>query len=290
MGKKCTVSIAMPVRNCERTIVAAIRSIVFQSFLDWELLVIDDGSSDGTLAILRQFNDPRIRIYSDGQSRGLPNRLNEAIVKANGQYFARMDGDDVSYPRRLDEQVAYLRARPDIDLVGAGMMIFDDQGVVVGKRIPPVSHELICRRPYSGFPVAHPSYCGRLEWFQIHGYSETATRCEDQDLLLRSYQTSRFGNVPNILLGYREGALDLKKIIRSRYYFSQRIWLQARKASEPISGLRGFLEQYVKGAIDTIAVSAGLQRVLLRHRARPATNDEIETWKQVWYSLNIPRN
>src|SRR5512135_1398022 len=113
------VSIGMPVRNNEATLALAIRSILEQTYTNWELLLIDDGSSDGTLRVMRGFTDERIRIFSDGLSLGLPDRLNQAIDASRGEYFARMDGDDVSYPRRLGRQVDYLRHHPQVDLVGA---------------------------------------------------------------------------------------------------------------------------------------------------------------------------
>ena len=95
---KLLVTVAMPVRNCEKTIAAAVRSVLNQTFQDWEMLVVDDGSSDGTVAEVRRFEDKRIMLHLDGQSKGLPARLNEAIGVASGEYFARMDGDDVCYP------------------------------------------------------------------------------------------------------------------------------------------------------------------------------------------------
>ncbi len=94
------ISIAMPVYNCETTVAASLRSILLQSYPRWELLVIDDGSTDATLEIVRGFQDPRIRIVADGEHRLLPCRLNQAIAMARGQFFARMDGDDIAYPAR----------------------------------------------------------------------------------------------------------------------------------------------------------------------------------------------
>src|SRR5437867_2278373 len=101
------VSIAMPVRNCEETVAAAIRSILNQTFRVWELIIIDDGSSDGTFDEVHRFRDKCMVACHDGKTRGLVARLNEAIALASGRYFARMDGDDVSYPRRLELQLEY---------------------------------------------------------------------------------------------------------------------------------------------------------------------------------------
>src|SRR5271157_2334580 len=93
-----TVSIGMPVYNCARTLDIAIRSIVKQTFPNWELLLIDDGSADETVGICRSFCDPRVQVIADGAHKGLVARLNQAIDLSRGRYFARMDGDDVCYP------------------------------------------------------------------------------------------------------------------------------------------------------------------------------------------------
>ena len=106
------VSIAMPVRDCASTVGAAIRSIVHQTIDDWDLILIDDGSTDSTLARIRSFSDDRIRVHSDGLSLGLAARLNQAIELAGGDYLARMDGDDIAYPERLERQIAVLKALP----------------------------------------------------------------------------------------------------------------------------------------------------------------------------------
>jgi glycosyltransferase involved in cell wall biosynthesis len=273
----------MSVRNCRRTIALAVGSIIFQSYENWELLVTDDGSTDGTLEALKIFaHDPRMRIFSDRKNKGLPARLNEMIARARGKFLARMDGDDISYPFRLEQQVDYLESHPDTDLVGGGILVFDGDGSIVGKRQPPLEHELICANPYAGFPLSHPTYCGKTEWFRKYGYINAAVRCEDQDLLLRSYRQSRFGNIPGIVLGYREGSLELQKILKSRRYFSNRIWLVALEANDPISGVKGVLAQYLKGAVDIFAVKTGMQRILLGHRARPVTAAEAESWRNVW--------
>src|SRR5512135_470595 len=188
------VSIGMPVRNNEATLALAIRSILEQTYTNWELLLIDDGSSDGTLRVMRGFTDERIRIFSDGLSLGLPDRLNQAIDASRGEYFAKMDGDDVSYPRRLERQVDYLRHHPEVDLVGAWAMVFGRDGTALGKRAGAEDHEAICARPWSGFPLGQPTFFGRIGFFRRYRYRPSAVRCEDQDLLLRAFCDSRFAN------------------------------------------------------------------------------------------------
>lgn len=276
------VTIAMSVRNCENTVGTAIRSVLNQTFGDWELVVIDDGSNDATLQVVRRFQDERIRVFADGQQKGLPTRLNEAINAAAGELLARMDGDDVCYPRRLEVQTNYLRDHPEVNLVGGGVLVFGPEGLAQGKRIAPEAHEAICRRPHTGFPMAHPTYCGRTEWFRRHKYRSIAVRCEDQDMLLRSFRTSRFANVQDIVLGYREGHIHLGKILRSRRYFARMVFSVMAGEGRLLAGLKGAMGQYLKATVDIFAVRTGLSYRLLRHRARQIDNEDIVQWQMVW--------
>jgi glycosyltransferase involved in cell wall biosynthesis len=279
------VSIAMPVRNCEATLEPALRSILLQTLAAWELLLIDDGSDDRTLEIARSFPDRRVRIVSDGQKRGLPNRLNQAVAMSRGRYVARMDGDDVSYPQRLEKQVTFLEAHREVDLVGTWVVVFRSNGAALGKRAPFVEHAQITARPFAGFPVAHPTYCGRVGWFRRYGYREEAWREEDQDLLLRSYSSSRFANLGEILLGYREERIKLSSMVTARRNYGRSVALEFLRQRRPFLALWAVAGQAAKAAVDTVAVATRLEYHLLRHRARRITEEEECAWRWVWRSV-----
>src|SRR6266851_3481475 len=118
------ISVALAALNSERTLAAAIASLQAQSYGDWELLLMDDGSSDSTLKIAQSFQDLRIRIVADGVHRGLPAQLNRAVQIARGKYLARMDADDIAYPARLQKQVEFLERNPDVDLTAGWVTVF----------------------------------------------------------------------------------------------------------------------------------------------------------------------
>ena len=285
-GEQPVVSIVMPVRNCERTLKLAVGSILAQTYRRWELLLIDDGSSDGTVEIARSFQDSRIIVYSDGMARGLVARLNQAIALSRAKYIARMDGDDVAYPERLERQLAYLESHPDVDLIGAAILVFGQGGTPLGKRVVRADHEAICSTPASGFGVAHPTYVGRLEWFRRHWYREQALRCEDQDLLLRTYRCSRFANVPEILLGYREETIALGKLLPARRFLARAMFTEFRRQKRLGLALRGVVGQAMRAVLDCLAVGTGLDYGILRHRALPITSEERRDWMQVWSSAS----
>ena len=112
------VSIGLQFYNNETTLPVAINSLLNQSYRNFELILHDDGSTDGSLSIARRYNDPRILLYSDHVNKKRPTRMNESLDLAKGKYYALMDGDDVSYPDRLSKQVKYLESNPSVDLLG----------------------------------------------------------------------------------------------------------------------------------------------------------------------------
>jgi glycosyltransferase involved in cell wall biosynthesis len=281
------VSIGMPIFNCERTLKLALRSLLNQTYSHWELLLIDDGSEDQTLNIAMSFKDPRIRVIADGLNQKLQRRLNQAISLSEGKYFARMDGDDIAYPERLKLQVEYLEAHPEIDLLGTKYLIFDREGNPMGISQGNLEHKEICHRPRAGFKILHPTWMGKIEWFRTYQYRTWATRIEDYEILLRSYPTSHFACIPNILLAYRVADLSLKKSLLSRYNLSK-ILLEKAWKEKNYGWTWGVVEQLAKASVDVVAMSTGLNLKILRHRTgnHPVSPKELRQWKEIWEQCN----
>jgi glycosyltransferase involved in cell wall biosynthesis len=128
------VSIAMPAWNAGPYLADAVRSVFAQTYTSWELLIADDGSTDGSIELARAIRDDRIRVLGDGQRRGGGNRLNEITRVARGALVARMDADDLMHPRRIEHQVRYLTEHPDIDVLGTGTIVFSDRATLMGRR------------------------------------------------------------------------------------------------------------------------------------------------------------
>jgi len=276
------VSIAMPFYNAERTMTASIRSILQQSYSRWELLLCDDGSTDAGHALARSFRDPRIVVWGDQSRRELGARLNECIERASGEYIARMDADDIAYPFRLEKQLRFLEAHPEIDLAGGWAVLFADTGAPVGKRADPAAHHQIARRPLYSFKLIHPTFMGKTAWFRRYRYRADAIRCEDHDLLFRAMTESRFANLPEIVLGYRQGSIDLRKRLRSR-----RMW--CRCAGRYLNGagrVRVAAVELLKGCRDAVAVAAHVDAAWLRSRSLQLTEQELQEWRQVWASVS----
>ena len=215
------LTVGMPIFNAGHHLRLAVLSIVNQSFSDWELLICDDGSTDNALESLSDLNDSRIRIIKDGLNKGLAVRLNEGINMARGKYFARMDQDDVSYPERFAKQLAKLQDNSDLDVVATSAITISDENEITGNLPCPVSHELICAKPWQGFCFAHPTWMGKKAWFLKFKYAIPGPYfCEDQELLLRSYGESKFGATEEILFAYRvRERRNLPRVLKTRWTF-----------------------------------------------------------------------
>lgn len=189
MSKK--VSIIMGIYNCADTLSEALDSILAQTYQNWELILCDDGSEDGTLLIamdyLKNFPD-RIRLLQNHTNLGLNKTLNRCLEQATGEYIARMDGDDFSMPDRLEREVIFLDEHPEYAVVSCPMIYFDehgDWGVGTAKEIPePLDF-------VKGTPFCHAPCMVRAEAFQAaNGYSldPRTRRAEDYDLWFRLYE------------------------------------------------------------------------------------------------------
>lgn len=284
------VSIAMPMRNAGLTLTAALASIRQQQFETWELLIVDDGSTDASVEIARKFCDPRFIVMADRQHRGLAARLNQAVAVARGRYFARMDADDIAYPERLAKQLQFLEAHQSIDLLGAGMMVFGQDGAPLGRYPVQTTHEQICAQPYSGFHMAHPTWIGPIGWFRRWPYDANCAKAQDQELLLRAYRHSRFAALADILMGYRQERPTVRKSLVGRYYFSRAVLRDARREHKLAMGAAALTVQVAKGSADVLAIATGLERFLLRHRALRFPPEEGARWREVWSGLTDRRS
>jgi glycosyltransferase involved in cell wall biosynthesis len=212
------VSVLMPAYNARRYLAEAIDSILAQTFRDFELVIVDDGSTDDTPEILKRYaaQEPRVRIVSRPNT-GISGALNDGLETCRAPLVARMDADDVAEPQRLERQVAYMDAHADCVLLGSDVLLIDPAGLPIGIDQNQPAHEEIERQLLRGRggAVYHPSAMMRRHAIDRVGrYRAAFNDSEDLDLFLRLAEIGRVANLPEPLLRYRR---HLNSVTQNRY-------------------------------------------------------------------------
>ena len=236
------VSVVMPIYQAERHLAEAIESVLAQGFDDFELLAMDDGSTDGSLEILGALadRDDRIRVL-EREHEGLVPVLNAGIAAARGKFIARMDADDVSHPERLERQLAWLQDHPECVAVGTGVDEVDPERRPIRTLTTFTAHEEIDARLLAGDGGAliHGSALYRTEALRtIGGYRQALEGGEDVDLHLRLAERGRLANLPDRLYEYRKKLDSLTSVRRHQMRVNQDAAIQdalARRGRDPES-------------------------------------------------------
>lgn len=231
------VSVLLPVYNGAAYLAEAIESVLTQTFRDFELLVIDDGSSDESLAIAQSYADARIKVITKTSHQGLIDSLNQGLELAKGKYIARMDADDISLPTRFEKQVRFMDKHPKVGVCGTDIQY-------IGKTTTfcyPKSHgEILSAIFFNQAIFCHPSVFIRNEVLQKHQlkYPTKYIHSEDYALWLELSECCQLANLPEVLLLYREHAAQVSQVYRRtqhrwhNYNLKQTIQSYAPKISD----------------------------------------------------------
>jgi len=198
------LTVLMSVRNDEKYVEKATRSILTQTYADFEFLIIDDCSRDTSLNIIERMNDSRIRIERNQKPMGLTRSLNRGLALSNSQFIARMDADDYSHPTRLEKQLDFLIRNPAYGLVGTWFREIDESGCPISEIKTPETDTQIRVLLQQGNAFAHSSVMfPRLCIEKVNGYREFFEFSQDYDLFLRLAAEFKVHNIPEILLNWR---------------------------------------------------------------------------------------
>ena len=211
------VSVVMAVYDGEPFLRAALDSVLAQTFRDFELIVVDDGSTDGSAAIVRAIADPRVRLLSNERNLGLAPSLNRGVNDARGEFVARLDADDVAMPDRLARQVAFLDANPDVGMTGSWYVELADDGSETPRELPVDHWDLrwhLCL--YSPFVHSAVTWRRALVRDRIGAYDERLAYSMDYDLWRRMASVFRVANVPAHLVRVRTHAGSMTSALGSR--------------------------------------------------------------------------
>ena len=275
------VSIGIPFYNAQDFLEQAILSVLNQDFKSFELLLIDDGSTDQSLNIAYHFQDERIKVIHDGQNKGLSARLNELVALSKGEYFVRMDADDLMFPQRISRQLAYLQQHNEVDVVGCSAVTIDIKNKITGIICYP-EHPNNISNVIKHQCFIHPSIMAKRSWFIQNPYDEGAIRMEDYNLWMRTFSKYRFYNIAEPLLFYRVSGLPyLDKYLLSMK--GERKELQKNKQIIPNYHVV-LLKNYLKCGLYMIFSALHLTNFLLQMRStKLAQSTFLQYTQQVLY-------
>ena len=216
------ISVVMTAHNEAGAIGRAVRGVLDQTEGDFELLVVDDGSTDRTPRVLEGLQDPRISVIVHPRRLGISASRNEAIRRARGRYIAIHDADDLSLPERFRRQAGFLDDHPEIALCGSWGRMRDDRGRVFEFRTP-VEPERIAAGVLRACPIVNSTLMARSEVLKRLLYDEGLGRAEDYDLFLRAARECGLANLPEFLVEY-DSSLAWGYKIRDQYWKTRARW------------------------------------------------------------------
>lgn len=259
-----TVSVLMAVYNGQDHLRQALDSVLGQTFVDWELVVVDDGSTDATAAILADYaqREPRLRVVKQANA-GQTRALNLGLGLARGKYIARLDADDVMCRERLAQQVAYMHAHRDVVLLGTAVELIDEHGQRLCTYVLPTGERRLRRLLIRDNPFAHPSVMmrrGVVQW--VGGYNDRFQICQDYDLWIR---LARVGRLQNLAKPLTELRIHSQKMTwtRKREESAETLairWEAVRRGWYPPLELRHLLKPLVTVCLPGSAICLMLAR------------------------------
>ncbi|WP_168400400.1 glycosyltransferase family 2 protein [Acinetobacter indicus] len=270
------VSVGIPFYNAELFLADAIKSVIQQSFQDWELILVNDGSTDQSLSIAKEFakKDHRIRVISDGLNKKLPYRLNQIIKESKGEYIARMDADDLIHPDRLKIQLEFLESNKTFDLVSTGVVSINDNNQIKGiRKVDEIYSEFSeIKRHY---PIVHASILARKTWYSRNNYNTKMPRSQDYELWCRAISKNdlKLAVLPEALYYYREEGLVTAEKLKRSYKDGLNVYKKYCKSPK----LKILISSRVKFyAVDLLNYVGLLQKIIKFRNKEPISLDAIK--------------
>ena len=230
----------MPVYNAADYIHDAISSVLVQTFPSFELLIVNDGSTDDTEKVINSFHDDRIRLIRQEQ-KGVAAALNYGIMQARGEFIARFDADDICYPERLEIQYSFMRTHPEFIIIGSAVDYIDANKQFIFSYYPPaLTNQEIQQLPYSICPFIHSSVFYRKDVISEIGYNEYAYGFEDHLLWLSAIRLGKVHNLPQPLVKVRlnPDSVTIDERKRSRKFLTLKYNALKNEAISQIEGLQ----------------------------------------------------
>lgn len=278
------ITIGIPFYNAESTLLDAVRSVFAQSHENWELILIDDGSTDRSLELAESIVDPRIRVVSDGQNKRLPTRLNQITELAKYDFIARMDADDLMDPEKISKQLKIF-SEETVDLVSTGILSLNDKNEPVGTRCDTEGHFLTPKKVLLGQSgIVHASVVAKKSWYLRNPYCEDYYAAEDNELWVRAYSNSDLNIhfIPEPLYFYREDGSVTKEKLLHAYKLGRRILKENAKSNYTTSlKIYAYCRSYFKSlTVIALASSGKLEVIRQRRNCNISTDADKEIFRK----------
>lgn len=289
-----TVTIGIPFFNDERYLANAIRSVFAQTYQNWELILVNDGSSDGSLEIARSVDDERVRVISDGQNKKLPARLNQIAKEANGKYLARMDADDLMHPERIEKQLSCLCQNKTITGVTSPVLTIDLDNTVLGEcRCCDYQAPIVSESVFSGRVPYHATLLAQTSWFRNNPY-RNVYRAEDHAFWCDSFLRDdlRLVVLEKPLYFYRRGGnLRLSNCLRASASLRQIFRHYSPCLAGKYTARKKIIYEYIKSAVVIGLFTLGQQGCIVSRHLLPIEKklqDEMQNMVCRIISTKVP--
>ena len=272
------ISVIMPAFNAVAYLTQAIDSILSQTYANFELIILNDGSTDQTDGVIKAFTDTRIRYFENQSNLGLVATLNLGLAAARGQYIARMDADDISFPVRFERQINYLESHPSIGVVGSAVQLIDESNRRLRLSRFPLDPDLVRWILIFTNPVAHPSVMMRKSIIQsVGGYRHC--RAEDIDLWERLIQVTQISNLSTVLLKLRKHNrnithVDRAALITSAAEISERMIERSIGQAVPTDLVAKMYGNKIEVPSDSLEIAILIDKLYRVHGSNPRLNPE----------------
>lgn len=267
------VTVLMPVFNGEKYLNDAIQSIIDQTYNNFEFLILDDGSTDNSIRIVKSYDDPRICHITSKLNRGIEHTLNKGLELAKGKYIARMDCDDISLPMRLQNQVDFMEQNPEVGVLSAAIQTLKNGRRAKIRRWPTTDDEIKIHLLFHN-PLSHPVIMLRKETLNGCYYPEDCKYAEDYRLWTILSSHTKFSNLPEVLLQYR---IHVNQITKKRSVLTA-------------SGARKAREAYIINLINDISSEELLIHHQVSERDRNINLADAKKWLEKLAVINNQRN
>lgn len=284
------VTIAIPFFNAEKTLLDSIRSVFAQTHQKWELILLDDGSSDGSLKIAQSIKDPRVKVYSDGRNLRLCARLNQVTRLASYSYIARMDADDLMMPDRIEILLRILTLKNEYDLVSSGLYSIGSDGSLNGIRGKEESFYTFEGLLNKKQRFLHAGLVARKSWYERNKYDESVRIGEDTELWIRAAKNNDFKamSIKTPLYMYREeGNVTKEKLLAAYKVGRKNIAPFIDSASERYKYI---LKSYLRSISVMLFLNYGFSGYLLGRRNSDFLSEtEVSNYKKIYHDILLTK-